>query len=135
MSKKQMKRLKRQEEWEAKKDEIKAQQKAKRKEKKKTILVPVDSQKQDSDSLQGIKEIDGKQFIEKRVSMNHKSRASIAHLSRFNLFKNNPADGGEKGSGNGLRKQDKKKLFDELCKKGPKIIIDCEFNDLMEPKE
>lgn len=26
-------------------------------------------------------------------------------------------------------------MFAELCEVGPKIIIDCEFNDLMEQKE
>ena len=56
-------------------------------------------------------------------------------MTRFNLFKNNPDDGGERKTGNGLRKADKMKMFRDLCKKGPKILIDCEFNDLMDPRE
>jgi len=34
-----------------------------------------------------------------------------------------------------LSKKEKQGLFRELCLKGPKYIIDCEFDDLMADRE
>ena len=37
--------------------------------------------------------------------------------------------------GNGLKKHEKQQLYKELCSKGPSIIIDCEFDSLMDSRE
>ena len=52
-------------------------------------------------------EIAGKKFVEKVVSNNHRSRSGIAHLTRFNLFNNDPNETTEHQTGNGLKKADK----------------------------
>lgn len=41
---------------------------------------------------------------------------------------------GETGKAH-LSKQEKQALFKALCEKGPKIVIDCEFDDLMQERE
>lgn len=57
-----------------------------------------------------------------------RTRSSIEHITRFNLTKEDE-DSGK------LSKQDKQKMFFDLVQKGPRIIIDCDFNDLMTEKE
>ena len=41
----------------------------------------------------------------------------------------------EEGDAQKLTKQNKQKMFFDLVKKGPRIIIDCDFNELMTEKE
>ena len=84
-----MKRLRKQEQWEAKKELVKAKRKEKR----------------------------------------QKSKTCHAHLIRFNQI---AKEGEERGK---LSKQEKQGMFKELCQKGPKYVIDCEFDDLMQDRE
>ena len=41
----------------------------------------------------------------------------------------------DQGEAQKLTKQDKQKMFFELVKQGPRVIIDCDFNELMTEKE
>jgi hypothetical protein len=41
----------------------------------------------------------------------------------------------EEGEPQKLTKQEKQKMFFDLVQQGPRIIIDCDFNDLMTEKE
>ncbi len=34
-----------------------------------------------------------------------------------------------------LRKKEKQKLFIELCQKGPRVVIDCDFDSMMRDGE
>jgi hypothetical protein len=53
--------------------------------------------------------------------VNKRNPLSFAHLNRFN---------GDK-EGAYRSKQEKVKMFRELCSKGPTVMIDCEFEHLM----
>jgi len=53
------------------------------------------------------------------------------HLRRFNPTKEER----EQENPVGLCKKEKQKMFFDLCQKGPKIIIDCDYEDLMLEKE
>lgn len=62
-----------------------------------------------------------------------------AHLNRFNFY---DVEKGEEVDPKDcevippkLSKLHKLQLFKELCRKGPKVIIDCEFDELMVDKE
>ena len=56
-----------------------------------------------------------------------KSRSSVEHIMRFNHT--------EEGDPQKLTKQEKQKMFFELVKQGPRVVIDCDFNELMTEKE
>jgi tRNA (guanine9-N1)-methyltransferase len=68
----------------------------------------------------------------KRKEGGSKNTASYTHLNRFNLVDKelNPVDEGPR-----LSKEEKKQMFKQLCKKGPKIVVDCEFDTLMLERE
>ncbi len=59
---------------------------------------------------------------------NKRPRSSVQHILRFNHQETT-------GEPQKLSKQEKLKMFCELVKVGPKIIIDCDFNELMTEKE
>lgn len=52
---------------------------------------------------------------------------TFAHLTRFNEL----SEYDEDGTSRKLTKPQKQKLFSELCLKGPRIVIDCDFESLM----
>ena len=60
-----------------------------------------------------------------------KTKATQAHLVRFNDLSEVDAEGNSRR----LTKEEKKRLFTELCLKGPKIVIDCDFEPLMRDNE
>lgn len=60
-----------------------------------------------------------------------KSINAYSHLRRFNELSEIDADGNSRR----LSKQEKQKLFFDLCLKGPKIVIDCDFESLMRDNE
>lgn len=64
-------------------------------------------------------------------SMNHKNHGSVAHLSRFTI-KDKDKPEGERTA---LSKKQKQELFKDLCNKGPTVVVDCEFDDLMLDRE
>ena len=67
------------------------------------------------------------------------TRTCHAHLTRFNnVLKEaaGAADNEEFKEGKvHLSKQEKQVMFKALCEKGPKIVIDCEFDELMQERE
>ena len=64
------------------------------------------------------------------------TRTCHSHLTRFNhLHKEAPGDDQEEEKKGHLTKKEKQALFKQLCEKGPKIIIDCEFDSLMQERE
>ena len=61
------------------------------------------------------------------------TRTCHAHLTRFNhIQKEEDKEEEKKGH---LSKKEKQALFKQLCEKGPKIVIDCEFDSLMQDRE
>ena len=56
-----------------------------------------------------------------------KPRSSLEHIIRFNHT--------EDGDAQKLSKQVKQQMFKELVLKGPKLIIDCDYEKLMTEKE
>ena len=60
-----------------------------------------------------------------------KTKGALAHLIRFNDLSGKDADGNDRK----LTKEEKKRLFTELCLKGPKIVIDCDFESYMRDNE
>ena len=52
-------------------------------------------------------------------------------MRRFNELSGVDDDGNQRK----LTKQEKQQMFKELCLKGPRIIIDCDFDDLMKDTE
>jgi hypothetical protein len=63
----------------------------------------------------------------KKKEKKQKSKTCHAHLLRFK--EEMREDEGK------LSKKEKQALFKELCLKGPKYIIDCEFDALMVDRE
>ena len=93
MSKRQLKRQKKQEQWEAKREQIKLAKKEKKHAKK--------------------------------------PRAAYQHIMRFN----NLVKEGEEPGAKHLTKKEKQDLFKALCEKGPKYVIDCQFESYMTDRE
>ena len=60
-----------------------------------------------------------------------KTKGALAHLIRFNELSGKDADGNDRK----LTKEEKKRLFTELVLKGPKIVIDCDFESYMRENE
>ena len=58
-----------------------------------------------------------------------KSPASFQHLNRFNKINDENPDKPK------LSKQEKLKMFKDLCEEGPVYVIDCEFEDKMGDKD
>jgi hypothetical protein len=56
----------------------------------------------------------------------------MIHLSRFNHINKEESKGEDIGK---LSKKEKQDMFRALCRKGPKYIIDCEFEDYMIDRE
>ena len=61
----------------------------------------------------------------------HKKKGSVLHLARFHKEKDKESE----IKVINLTKAEKQGLFKELCQKGPTIVIDCEFDHLMEDRE
>ena len=53
------------------------------------------------------------------------------HLRRFNDL----SEVDEEGNSRKLSKHEKQKLFNDLCLKGPRIVIDCDYESLMRDSE
>jgi len=87
-----LKKQKKQEQWEAKREQIKLAKKEKKQHAK-------------------------------------KPRASYQHIMRFN---NLVKEGEEQKH---LTKKEKQDLFKALCEKGPKYVIDCQFESYMTDRE
>ena len=60
-----------------------------------------------------------------------KNKETFAHLTRFNQLSEVDAEGNERR----LSKKEKQQLYKDLCLKGPRIVIDCDFESLMMDKE
>ena len=112
MSKNQLKRIIKSELWELKKVEIKAKKSANPAKLEEITdekeLARIEEEKVDFEVVKK----DGKVF--KVVSRWKKNKGSLNHLMRFNQFSNDPDDP-NKPTGNGLSKQQKQKLFKDLC--------------------
>ena len=93
LSKRQQKKLRKQEQWEAKKELIKQHKKEKK--------------------------------------TNKRPRTAYQHIMRFN----NLVREGEEPGGKHLTKKEKQDLFKALCEKGPKYVIDCQFESYMTDRE
>ena len=72
-----------------------------------------------------------------------KPRASYSHLMRFNDLEREIVKKVVKDDGNTveeifngkLTKKEKQKLFNDLCRKGPRVVIDCDFDSMMRENE
>ena len=60
-----------------------------------------------------------------------KTPGALKDITRFNHLSGVDEDGNSRK----LSKEEKKRLFKELCLKGPRIVIDCDFESLMRDSE
>lgn len=68
-------------------------------------------------------------YKQKQKEKSKKSKNSYIHLVRFNKISQETPDQPK------FTKQEKQKMFKELCEQGPKYIIDCDFEDYMGERE
>ena len=72
-----------------------------------------------------------------------KQRASYTHLMRFDhmertytkTVKNDDSEEVQQTFTGRLSKKEKQKLFKDLCLKGPRIVVDCDYEDKMREPE
>lgn len=55
----------------------------------------------------------------------------MAHLRRFNEM----SGVDDEGNSRKLSRKEKQKLYKDLCLKGPRVVIDCDFESLMTDRE